>query len=585
MLKQKFVMVAFLLIVSLMVTQTVGFAAPPQQSGGEDYTVQADDWLSKIADKTYGDLLVFPAIVTATNQKAATDDSYARITNPDLIEVGQKLYLPSANDVEGLLADGSSLTRESGLTVTVQDVDGVVVHSLTAPEQVFANSTHIIETANSLVLIDTQFLLPNALDYRVYADSLGKPIERLIITHEHPDHFLGSEAFADVDIYALAEVSDAIAAIGQAEVDEKQADFGDAIASTFVVPTVLEPGAIEIDGVTFEFELVRDAEAEIQVVTKLPDYGVVSVGDIVYSGVHLILAGPPPTWTEALENLKAESADYPIVLAGHGFPGGPSLYDENIAWLAKAGELLGTATSGADFKAGLVDAFPSLGMDAAIDFVTPFLFPDDTAEAEVGRLLEVITVELASDATAEDFLTANQAIQADYASQQPGYLSRETGVSEEGQWRIAVQWEAKADSDASIAGFGEAPGLEDFMTTLNPETMVVTQYELKSGADQSTFSGAGVVEVITLRLKDGADVDGFVAANKVIRDEYASLQPGFIARQTGVTADGEWALVVHWESKADAEASIAGFGEATGLEEFSSFIDFETMVNTIYEIQ
>jgi glyoxylase-like metal-dependent hydrolase (beta-lactamase superfamily II) len=469
----------------------------------------------------------------------------------------------------------------------VQNLDGVVIHSLTAPEQVFANTTHIIETPNSLVLIDTQFILPNALDYRAYADSLGKPIERLIITHEHPDHFLGSEAFADVDIYALAEVSDSIAANGQAEVDEKQADFGDAIASTFVVPTVLEPGSVEIDGITFEFELVLNAEAEIQLVTKLPEYGIISVGDIVYSGVHLILAGSPPTWTEALENLKADSADYPIVLAGHGLPGGPSLYDDNIAWLTKAGELLGTVSSGEEFKAGLVEAFPALGMAAAIDFVLPFIFPDDTADAdvEVGRIIEAITVELASNATAEDFSAANQVIENEYASQQAGYLSRETGVSEEGQWWISIQWETKADSDASIAGFGEASDLENFMTTLNPETMIVTQYELKSGADQSTFLGTGAVEVITMKLQDGADVDGFLAINKVIRDEYASQQPGFIARQTGVTAEGDWVLVVHWKSKADAEASIAGFGEAPGLEEFSSFVNFETMVNTLYEIQ
>ncbi len=69
-----------------------------------------------------------------------------------------------------------------------------------------------------------------------------------------------------------------------------------------------------------------------------------------------------------------------------------------------------------------------------------------------------------------------------------------------------------------------------------------------------------------------------------IPDEYVSQQPGFIARQTGVTNEGDWILVVHWERKADAEASIAGFGKAPGLEEFSSFVNFETMVNTIYEI-
>jgi len=53
------------------------------------------------------------------------------------------------------------------------------------------------------------------------------------------------------------------------------------------------------------------------------------------------------------------------------------LYDENIAWLAKAGELLSEGATAESFKNGLVETFPELGMDAAIDFVLPFLFPEE----------------------------------------------------------------------------------------------------------------------------------------------------------------------------------------------------------------
>jgi len=281
-------------------------------------------------------------------------------------------------------------TRDSGLVVTVQEVGDITVHSLTAPEEVFANTTHVIETPGSLVLFDTQFLLPNALDFRAYVDDLGKPIDRMFITHEHPDHFLGSEAFADVDVYALGAVTDAIAANGDAEVEEKQADFGDAIAGSFVTPLVVEPGTIDIDGVEFILEEIDDAEAEVQLVTRVPQAGAVVTGDIVYSGVHLILAGQPVPWTEALNTLKATSDDYPIVLPGHGLPATPDVYDANIAWLAKAGELIGTVDTAEEFKSGLVEAFPELGMDAAIDFVFPFLFPDTGTDTEaVGATSEV----------------------------------------------------------------------------------------------------------------------------------------------------------------------------------------------------
>ena len=475
-----------------------------------------------------------------------------------------------------------TMVRDSGLMVTIQNLGDVTVHSVTAPEQVFANSTHIIETTNNLVLVDTQFLLPNAMDFRAYAESLGKPIERVVLTHHHPDHFLGGEAFADLDMYALAQTSDLIAEVGQAEVDEKQADFGAAIASTFVVPAVIEPGTVEIDGVMFEFILVENAEAEFQLVVSLPDYDVVAVGDIVYSGVHLIMAGAPPTWIEALNGLKADSTDQTIVLAGHGLPGGADLYDQNIAWLAKAGELLGTVTTGDEWKTGLIEAFPDLGMSAAMDFVVPFLFP----AAPNAGLIEVITVDLAEGATTPGFLQADQVIQAEYASLQSGYLARETAISENGLVRLVVHWESKADSDASIAGFGEAPGLEAFMGNLNGETMVVKQYELLSSTSgEVTFPGAGAAEAITVRLQEGADADGFVAANKALEESYISLQPGFVAREVAVSEDGEWLIVIHWETAEDSAASIAKFESAPGVGEFMAFLDTETMAINVFEIQ
>jgi nucleoid-associated protein YgaU len=59
-----------------------------------DAVVQADDWLSKLADKFYGDVLAYQAIADATNAKNATDSSYAKIDNPDIIEPGWKLCIP-----------------------------------------------------------------------------------------------------------------------------------------------------------------------------------------------------------------------------------------------------------------------------------------------------------------------------------------------------------------------------------------------------------------------------------------------------------------------------------------------------------
>jgi len=74
-------------------------AAPAAAEGGQDYVVQADDWLSKLADKFYGDPLAYVLIVEATNQRAAADNGYAFIENPDRIEIGQKLFIPGVNQL------------------------------------------------------------------------------------------------------------------------------------------------------------------------------------------------------------------------------------------------------------------------------------------------------------------------------------------------------------------------------------------------------------------------------------------------------------------------------------------------------
>jgi len=60
-----------------------------------DYTVQSSDWLAKIAVQYYDDDALYPAIVRATNARAESDDSYATIADPWLIEPDWKLCIPS----------------------------------------------------------------------------------------------------------------------------------------------------------------------------------------------------------------------------------------------------------------------------------------------------------------------------------------------------------------------------------------------------------------------------------------------------------------------------------------------------------
>jgi ribose transport system substrate-binding protein len=94
---------SLIMIIALLAAfVSVASAAPPAQEG-QEYIVSADDWLSKLADKYLGNVLAYPAIVEATNQKHAEDPSFAEITNPDVIEPGWKLWIPSAEEAAALM--------------------------------------------------------------------------------------------------------------------------------------------------------------------------------------------------------------------------------------------------------------------------------------------------------------------------------------------------------------------------------------------------------------------------------------------------------------------------------------------------
>jgi LysM repeat protein len=108
--------IIFTITISLLAfIATSIFAQSPVE--GESYTVQAGDWLSKIAQKYYGDPLAYPVIVDVTNAKAAADNSFATIDNPDVIEIGQKLWIPANPDMSGIKTL-TGLTAAAPYTVT-----------------------------------------------------------------------------------------------------------------------------------------------------------------------------------------------------------------------------------------------------------------------------------------------------------------------------------------------------------------------------------------------------------------------------------------------------------------------------------
>ncbi|MFC1975192.1 YbaY family lipoprotein [Chloroflexota bacterium] len=92
--------VIFTILLTLLIPGLSLARQPTDIECEEDYTVQANDWLSKITEKYLGDVLAYPVIVKAANVDA--NDSYTDIIDPNLIEPGWILCIPSDEDMAKL---------------------------------------------------------------------------------------------------------------------------------------------------------------------------------------------------------------------------------------------------------------------------------------------------------------------------------------------------------------------------------------------------------------------------------------------------------------------------------------------------
>jgi glyoxylase-like metal-dependent hydrolase (beta-lactamase superfamily II) len=252
--------------------------------------------------------------------------------------------------------------------------DGVRVHTFTAPEDFLSNSTHIIETEHSLVIVDGQFVVPYATAFRRYADGLGKPIAKVFLSHAHVDHFFGlGAAFTDVPIAAPAAAITVLRERGEAMRAERAKQYGPMVPDRVVIPQeAVAPGVEVIDGLKYELDVIGTAECDAQLVITLADFGVTVVQDLVYSGAHLYVTRDSEHWMTVLRGLIDSPAE--LFLAGHGPVAGKAELQHNIDYLAYARQTFAATHDPAQYKVDLLTTFPHRTGAAILDIYVPRLY-------------------------------------------------------------------------------------------------------------------------------------------------------------------------------------------------------------------
>jgi glyoxylase-like metal-dependent hydrolase (beta-lactamase superfamily II) len=255
------------------------------------------------------------------------------------------------------------------------DKGAIKVHSYIAPDASVSVTSHLIETANNLIVIDAQFLQTFAAEVRAIADAVGKPVQRLILSHAHPDHFLGANLWEGVPFVTTAGIAAGLDGYIEAgSVEQVVALVGETEVPTEVRPAEvgIEAGDETIDGVTFNYEIITDAEAPEHLIVRIPEAGVIVLNDLLYSNMHFFPGQNRDNWITVLEQLRGSLEGFDTLLPGHGLPATRGEIDGAIDYLTFVQETAASASSGQDIIDAVQAEYPGYEGTGILPFWNQF---------------------------------------------------------------------------------------------------------------------------------------------------------------------------------------------------------------------
>jgi hypothetical protein len=92
-------------------------------------------------------------------------------------------------------------------------------------------------------------------------------------------------------------------------------------------------------------------------------------------------------------------------------------------------------------------------------------------------IVEVTTFRLQDEASVEDFLVADKAVQQEVFPNTRGYLRRTTARSSAGEWLVLVLWASEVDIEEFNARVVADPIQESFDEFIDRSTIQTTRYE------------------------------------------------------------------------------------------------------------
>lgn len=177
-----------------------------------------------------------------------------------------------------------------------------------------------IETPVGVVVIDTgpSFLYGQALRQTI-AEVSDKPIIKVLLTHHHPDHVLGNQAFSDIPIAALTSTTALLAQEGEALAENMYRLVGDGMRGTEVLLPNVEVAAGPLKLGDYQLQLYAlSGHTGADLVVFDPQTGVLFAGDLVFYQRALTTPHTPGLAIWQADLTQLEQLPWRVIVPGHG---------------------------------------------------------------------------------------------------------------------------------------------------------------------------------------------------------------------------------------------------------------------------
>ncbi len=193
-------------------------------------------------------------------------------------------------------------------------------------------------------------------------------------------------------------------------------------------------------------------------------------------------------------------------------------------------------------------------------------------------VIQVATYKIKKGVNPAAFSRLDSTIEKINTRKEPGYISKESGTDEKGNWLVVIAWDNASHAETAHKNFLHNPALSQFLNMIDTASINIKLFTVKNDESNSTKDEKPyVIELATFKEKSQVQRDTFEKRDLQVEADYISRQSGFITRRIGKAENGERLMMIYWKTLADANAGMKEFLKDKSVADYNKMIDWKTV--------